>query len=579
MLASQLFWRIYSVFAVLAVISVLLFGWIMSARQRAVLDEATFNHLRQEAVLIGELRDATGHFPADDSREVHILTMPEAEESLDREVRDAVTLGSGYAIRKANGGITMLHTAVRQGTSDAPREIITVSRPRPVEAVRAVLSDSRTWSAAAAVLGLGLGLTFLVVSRIIRPLESLTLSARQIAAGETPAVTPTHIRNEIGTLALAFESMNRQLTGRIADLQDQRRKLQHNNEQLETVLGAMVEGVIAVDDQERVLLANSAAYRLLELTPVAMVGRPIWEALRQPRIAELIRRALRGESPERLELPVTRSQTMISAAISCLPGEPCPGAVLVLHDVSELRRLEHLRREFVANVSHELKTPLSSIAAYTETLLDGAIDDPDHNREFLQRIEEQTDRLQALIVELLSLARMEAQELTAELVSVDALPIVGESVDAHRAVAESKKLQLDFAAEISTAEVWANAEGVRTLIDNLLDNAINYTPNGGAVTVRCATEGEWLQIDVTDTGVGIAREFQSRVFERFFRVDKARSRELGGTGLGLSIVKHLCQTFGGTVTLTSQIGRGSTFSVHLKRVVPGLERASGRSFP
>ena len=192
---------------------------------------------------------------------------------------------------------------------------------------------------------------------------------------------PTHIRNEIGTLAKAFESMNRQLTGRIADLQSQRLKLQNNNnEQLETVL-AMVEGVIAVNDQVRIILWNSAAFRLLELTPMAMrrgqSGRPC-----DSRGSMSLSGGLKGEMTERIEIQVARVQTNISAAASRLPGEPCPGAVLVLHDVTELRRLATSRREFVANVSHELKTPLSSIAAYTETLLDGAMDDPEHNRSF-----------------------------------------------------------------------------------------------------------------------------------------------------------------------------------------------------
>jgi two-component system phosphate regulon sensor histidine kinase PhoR len=227
-----------------------------------------------------------------------------------------------------------------------------------------------------------------------------------------------------------------------------------------------------------------------------------------------------------------------------------------------------LRREFVANVSHELKTPLTSIAAYTETLLDGALDDPAHNKEFLRRIEEQTDRLQALIGDLLSLARMESDESAFELAPVDATDVVAASVEAHLAVAESKGIRLSLIEPAAPADVLADAEGVRTIVDNLLDNALNYTPSGGEVAVRCSTDGTWLQIDVSDTGVGIALEHQSRIFERFFRVDKARSREIGGTGLGLAIVKHLCQVFGGTVSVSSQLGRGSTFTVRLRVVQP-----------
>jgi two-component system phosphate regulon sensor histidine kinase PhoR len=442
-----------------------------------------------------------------------------------------------------------------------------MSLPRFETKNAVVLRDLSFWGATLLMISLGLVLTYRVVSRIIGPLETLTVAARQIAAGERPREAPIRSRNEIGTLAQAFDSMNRQLASRIADLQQQGRRLEHNNEQLETVLGAMVEGVIAVDDCEQVILANNAVFRLLDMTPTAMVGRPLWEAVRHPRIEELVRRALRGEACERLEFQVSRAQTTISVAVSQLPGVPCPGAVLVLHDVTELRRLERLRREFVANVSHELKTPLTSIAAYTETLLDGAMDDPEHNREFLQRIEEQTERLQLLIADLLALANMEAEEPVLELAPVDAARVIAASVDAHQAVAESKRIQLVVSGAQDEVEVLAEEEGVRVILDNLLDNAINYTPTGGRVTVRCSTAGEWFQIDITDTGVGIAREHQARIFERFFRVDRARSREIGGTGLGLSIVKHWCQMFGGSVSVVSQVGQGSTFTVRLKRAL------------
>lgn len=427
--------------------------------------------------------------------------------------------------------------------------------------------DSRFLLAAAVIEGICFLAAQYLTTRILSPLEALTLAARQIASGQTPREISERHRRELGDLAPAFESMSRQLAGRIADLQEQRKRLQHNNEQLETVLGAMVEGVIAVDAEERILLANNAAFELLDMSPTAMVGRPIWEAVREPRIDELIRQALRGESTERLELQVSRAQHTISVAASQLPGEPCPGAVLVLHDVTELRRLEQLRREFVANVSHELKTPLTSIAAYTETLLDGAVDDAEINRQFLKRIEEQTERLQALIGDLLSIARMETEDSAYELVAVEIADVITASLDAHQAVAEAKQIKLSVSAPAEADSLWADPEGVRTILDNLLDNAINYTAAGGQVTVRWFPDGEWVQIDVIDTGVGIAKEHQTRIFERFFRVDKARSREVGGTGLGLSIVKHFCQMFGGTVAVSSQFGHGSTFSVRLKRAL------------
>ena len=419
------------------------------------------------------------------------------------------------------------------------------------------------------LIPLGAAITFYAIRHFVRHLEQLTVVARQMAAGQSTPSLSTEGPQEIGPLSEAFQSMGRQLAGRIADLQEQRQRLQHNNQQLETVLAAMVEGVIAVDAQERVLLANNAALVLLESTRQAMIGRPIWEVVRQPRIEELVDQALQGTNPERLEFRVARTQSVISLAVSRLPGEPCPGAVLVLHDVTELRRLEQLRREFVANVSHELKTPLTSISAYTETLLDGAVDDAQHNRAFLRCIEEQADRLQGLIIDLLALARLDADDSSYEFSPFEIGPVLTASVKAHQAVAEAKRIHLSLHSPSEGLQVFADPDGIRTIIDNLLDNALNYTPAGGQVAVRWHSDGEGLQIEVADTGIGIAKEHQSRIFERFFRIDKARSRELGGTGLGLAIVKHLCQVFGGSVSVTSQMGQGSTFIVRLPQPAAG----------
>ena len=420
------------------------------------------------------------------------------------------------------------------------------------------------WMAAVAIALVGLAATYLVVGRIIGPLETLTHAAQQMAAGDWPAEIRVTSRNEIGTLASSFNSMSRQLSARIRDLEEQRRHVEQSHARLETVLGAMLEGVMAVDAEERILFANNAAITLLDLNPAAMVGRPIWEAVRLPQLQELLHEALTGAQPPRLEFDVARTQSTVAATVSPLPGKPAPGAVMVLHDVTELRRLESLRREFVQNVSHELKTPLSSIAAYADTLLEGGLDDPDCNRQFVERIAEQAERLHGLILDLLALARMESEEHTVEVGSIDVTRIVTSSVDAHQAVASGKGLTLRAVGPSLPLFGLAAEEGLRTVVDNLLDNAINYTPAGGRITVRWRQHGSDVIVEVEDTGVGIAKEHQARIFERFYRIDKARSRELGGTGLGLAIVKHLCQVFGGSVKVTSQLGQGSTFAVRLR---------------
>jgi two-component system phosphate regulon sensor histidine kinase PhoR len=234
-----------------------------------------------------------------------------------------------------------------------------------------------------------------------------------------------------------------------------------------------------------------------------------------------------------------------------------------MHDVTELKRLEGLRQQFVANVSHELKTPLSSIKAYTETLLNGALDDPKHARHFLSRIDDQATRLHELILDLLSLARIESGQAAMEITDLPLKGVVASCLRDHLERAKASGLTIENQVKDSPLVVRADEEGLLQILGNLIDNAIKYTPAGGAITVRCRQEANQAVIEVADTGVGIEPEHHSRLFERFYRVDKARSRELGGTGLGLAIVKHLCQAMQGTVSVESQPGKGSVFGVRL----------------
>ncbi len=455
-----------------------------------------------------------------------------------------------------------VYAALSLGTAIAFVVIFTLSLDDPA-AVR-----TRLWSTAAGISLLALVITYIVVGRIIRPLQTLTEAAQQIVQGELPDEVSVNSRSEIGTLASVFNTMSRELSARIRDLEVQRHQSETNHQQLETVLGAMYEGVIAVDQDERILFANMAAVRLMDLKPVSMLGRPIWEAVRHQNLSELIHSAMHHGGLKKMELEVSRTHSIVAITVSRLPGTPTPGAVIVIHDVTELRRLENLRREFVQNVSHELKTPLSSIAAYADTLLEGALEDSGCNRQFVGRIAEQADRLHRLILDLLALAQLESAEEGFEVEPVDVSRVLTASVDAHTAVAQAKRITIS--TDGTTDPVWGQAEGegLRTIIDNLLDNAVNYTPEGGRIIVRWKQGDGRVQVEVQDSGVGIAHEHQQRIFQRFYRIDKARSREVGGTGLGLSIVKHLCQAFGGNITVTSHLGQGSTFTVTLPAAEP-----------
>ncbi|MEI8382266.1 MAG: ATP-binding protein [Planctomycetota bacterium] len=430
------------------------------------------------------------------------------------------------------------------------------------------------WRMRVALMLAGTLVASLVVSRIVmrpltEPLWELNRVARQLARQAAPSMDLSSAnRGDDEPIAELFQSVGEHVTARLSGLQSEQLRLKQSHDRLAIVLEAMVEGVVAVDRDERILLANAAAIRLLDLKSDRVSGYPLWESVRLPRLQELVKESIGGTDQHRLEFEVPRTQSTVVAVVSRLPGTPCPGAVIVLHDVTDLRRLENLRREFVSNVSHELKTPLASISAYAETLLDGALEDPGINRTFVTRIEEQATRLNTLILDLLELARVEAEEHAFEIGPVDVSAIVQASSVEHINIAKSKNLNLKI--ESPSQPVWgmADAGGMRTIIDNLVDNAINYTPVGGVVAVRWWREGELVFLEVRDTGVGIAKEYQARIFERFFRVDRARSREVGGTGLGLSIVKHLCQVFDGEVKVSSRLGHGSIFTVRLRAAEP-----------
>ncbi|MDG3004075.1 sensor histidine kinase [Paludisphaera mucosa] len=358
------------------------------------------------------------------------------------------------------------------------------------------------------------------------------------------------------------------------EIHDRIQRLEADRQQLRVVLGAMAEAVLAVDPRRRLLFANASADALFGLDG-SSVGRLMPELIRSPQVQEAVESTFRAAHPDAYLAELTlagreglrASSRILAVRGSPLPGKPPAGAVLVFHDVTDLRRLERMRQDFVANASHELKTPLASIKAYAETLLDWALEDPAVNRRFVERIDEQADRLDSLIHDMLSLARLEANQDVFRHDPLGLAAVLGRCVEAHRDRAESGDLTLEFDVDAldAGATILADEEAVRQIFDNLIDNAIKYTPPGGRVGVVGSASAAEIVVAVSDTGLGIPREEQARIFERFYRVDKARSRELGGTGLGLAIVKHLVSSLQGRVEVTSRLGAGSTFTVRLPR--------------
>ncbi len=415
--------------------------------------------------------------------------------------------------------------------------------------------------ASGVIIALSVAPAYFLARRFTRPLRGLTKGADRLAEGDFTQHIHVAGSREFVALARTFNGM----TDRLATAF---RKSEHDRQQLRTILSGMVEGVVALDGSQRVLFANEMAGRLLEFDPDAVVGRVLWEATRQRTLREAVEAALAGKGPQRRELTWNGgSDKYLTLYVSLLPGADVSGAVLVVHDTTELRRLERLRQDFVANVSHELKTPLANIKSSVETLIDGAVEDPAARGMFLAEIADQADRQQMLIEDLLSLARIESaeQRFAPERVLVD--DAVHTCLDRHRTRAEAKGLTLNGIALADTPPdltVWADEEGLAQVLDNLVDNAIKYTPNG-RITARWRATANEVVIEVEDTGLGIPLADQPRVFERFYRVDKARSREMGGTGLGLAIVKHLAQAMKGTVSVASELGAGSKFTVTLPR--------------
>jgi len=338
--------------------------------------------------------------------------------------------------------------------------------------------------------------------------------------------------------------------------------------QATAILESMAEGVIALDANGRILLANPAAEALLGLSAREAAGRSLLEAVRAPDVQEFVRLALqeRTRLARDLKLFQPQEQSLRIHAVPCAErASPGPSLILVVQDISKESRYEQLRREFVANVSHELKSPLTSIRGLTETLLGGALEDPASNRRFVQLIDEDTVRLARLIDDLLALSQIESQAVPLKIQPVSLRPLVDAVVESLRPQIQQSRLTV--ALELSNDfKVRADPDRLRQVMANLLDNAVKYNQAGGAITVSAARQDGWATISVSDTGIGIPERDLPRIFERFYRVDKARSRELGGTGLGLSIVKHIVEAHGGAVSVDSRASHGSTFSFTLPLV-------------
>ena len=406
-----------------------------------------------------------------------------------------------------------------------------------------------------------LPLAYLLARSLTHPILEIAQKAIQLVSSTFGKEIRVSSTDELGSLSKAIGEMDVQFRNQIEEISKEK-------DYLQTILKGMVEGVLVVDGRGRILMVNDALRRLLSLSSDVSDKMPL-EIIRNAELEGAIRKAIQDGENIALELDLNKSgeKTIEVNVVSILPSnkrmdedsEGIRGAVAVFHDITRLKELEKIRQDFVANVSHELRTPLTTIKGYAETLLEGGLKE-DQAFQFVQVIKRHTDRLAKIVEDLLMLSRIETKEFQLKMEVVPLPNLIDDIIDFVKEPAEKKKVSFSRNEIPSSLSVQADRNYLEQILINLLDNAIKYTPEGGRVIVSAIEkDSKDIQFSIEDNGIGIPKEDLSRIFERFYRVDKGRSKELGGTGLGLSIVKHLVQAHGGRVWVESQPGKGSTF--------------------
>lgn len=479
------------------------------------------------------------------------------------EVKSALSDSSGFSVRHSYTlGQDLMYVAI-SGRYDG--KIVGIIRTSvPITIVEHTLNSIRFRIVLAGVIIalIMASLSWIISRRISLPIEELTEGVHRFSMGDFSYRLTESGSRELSLLADALNQMAIQLDEKIKTIERQK------NEQ-QAVLRSMAEGVLAVDRDEKLISINRAAAILLDLPEHDVSGRHIQELIRCTQLHKLISEALATDRVVEDEIVFRSDKNQhvqaYGANLRSEQGETL-GALIVLNDVTRLRRLESVRRDFVANVSHEIRTPLTSIKGFVETLRDGAINEPDSAHKFLEIIITQTNRLTAIIDDLLIIASLEQEEARASIrFETDSLlSVINEAIAVCQPAAFEKNMliEVNCPAELRSH---MNAPLIEQALINLISNAIKYSPEKTRVMVKCTQDIQEVVIEVSDEGMGIPREHQNHIFERFYRVDKARSRKMGGTGLGLAIVKHIANVHGGSVQVSSKVGSGSSFFIRIPK--------------
>jgi two-component system phosphate regulon sensor histidine kinase PhoR len=475
------------------------------------------------------------------------------------EVVAARRTGLGVARRwSTTAGAELVYAAVR--VEHGPVAVVRLALP--VADVAARVRSTVATGALALIVAIGgaLGLAWVSARLLSRRLDELVGLARRHARGQPPERVLEPGPDEIGLVARVLDEAALGLRRRIEELERDRARMA-------AILAGMVEGVLVVNEAGEVQLVNEAARRMLKLDEDA-VGRSYLELVRHPDVAAEISRALDGELTAGLELSLSREPGQVFIARTAPVSSPAGrGAVLVLHDITDLKRADRIRRDFVANVSHELRTPLTAIRGYVEALLDAPPGSGDARR-FLEIVARHAWRMERLVNDLLRLARLDAGQEPLERAPCETSRLVDGVLAELQPSLQGRRQTVRVEIAPEAREVVGDAAKLHDVLRNLVENASNYAPEGSAITVRAAAEPGWSVLQVLDEGPGIPEADLSRVFERFYRVDKARSRDTGGTGLGLSIVRHLVDLHGGRVSAANRPEGGAAFTVRLPRPAP-----------
>jgi two-component system, OmpR family, phosphate regulon sensor histidine kinase PhoR len=399
-----------------------------------------------------------------------------------------------------------------------------------------------------------------VYRNLIRPLEAIEEGARRFAEGHFNwKIRLRDTKSELGLLSGRLNQM-------AEVVQDKLHKLSTSLAESQALLGGMEEGVLILDLQGRVKKMNDSMLAILPQSFPADLGKHYLEVFRDPELNDLIQTTLASGQGLKRSLSFLSQPDKIYQVQSSLIRDAerkTGGVVMVFHDVSEMKRLERVRQEFVANVSHELRTPLTSLKGYAEALLDENLESSPHAAEFLRVIDRHAARMEKIVADLLLISQLESSVRSLGREPIDLPELLQTALDSVTPLGEAKKQSLELKCPAEIPPFSGDGQKIHQMLVNLLQNAINYTPEGGRITLEARKAEGGIQFEVADTGIGIPPGDLPRIFERFYRVDKGRSRELGGTGLGLSIVKHIAEAHGGRVSVESQIGKGSRFTVTL----------------